>query len=108
MKKNLLLSMLTITASLFADGDLASPAATDDNLVADQMNSDCKPKPPVCKPKPAPKPCEPCVTPVVCPTVLTTARPCYDAGVYIFADALYWFADVGNNGQFVVVDPTGT
>jgi hypothetical protein len=105
--------MLALTASVFADGDTVSPLAADEGLVAGQMGSDCKPKPKECKPKPKeckpkPKPCEPCVIPVVCPTVLTTARPCYDAGVYIFADALYWFADVGNNGQFVVVNPIGT
>ena len=108
MKRNLLLSMLALTASVFADGDFVSSAAADEGLVAGQMGSDCKPKPKECKPKPKPKPCEPCVIPVVCPTVLTTARPCYDAGVYFFADALYWFADVGGNSNFSVVSPTGT
>ncbi len=96
MNKNLLFSMLALTACAFADGDSTSSSTllADDNLVAGRMDSDCKPKPVECKPKP--KPCEPCVRKGMAPIVLTSSRPCEDIGLYIFADALYWHADVTN------------
>jgi hypothetical protein len=104
MNKNLLFSMLALTACAFADGDTnSSTLLADDNLVAGRMDSDCKPKPVECKPKP--KPCEPCVRKGLAPIVLTSSRPCEDIGLYIFADALYWHADV-TNAEWAFVSPT--
>jgi hypothetical protein len=103
MNKNLLFSMLALTACAFADGDTSSSTLlADDNLVAGRMDSDCKPKPVECKPKPVeckpkPKPCEPCIRKGMAPNVLTSSRPCDDVGLYLFADALYWHADVTNS-----------
>jgi hypothetical protein len=105
MNKNLLFSILALTACAFADGDTTNSAAlANEDLIADNCNPkpECKPKPPECKPKPPPckpkpKPCEPCVRKAMQPIVLTSSRPCNDAGVYIFADALYWHADLGNS-----------
>ncbi|HEX2579837.1 MAG TPA: Lpg1974 family pore-forming outer membrane protein [Rhabdochlamydiaceae bacterium] len=106
MNKNLLFSMLALTACAFADGDSTSSSTllADDNLVAGRMDSDCKPKPVECKPKP--KPCEPCVRQGMAPNVLTSSRPCTDVGVYFFADALYWHADV-TNSEWAFVNSTG-
>jgi len=106
MKKNLLFSMLALTACAFADGDSTSSSTllADDNLVAGRMDSDCKPKPVECKPKP--KPCEPCVRQGMAPNVLTSSRPCTDVGLYVFADALYWHADV-TNAEWAFVNSTG-
>jgi len=114
MNKNLLFSMLALTACAFADGDTTNSSIllADDNLVAGRMDSDCKPKPVECKPKPVeckpkPKPCEPCVRKGMAPIVLTSSRPCDDIGLYIFADALYWHADV-TNAEWAFVNSTGT
>jgi Legionella pneumophila major outer membrane protein precursor len=102
MNKNLLFSMLALTACAFADGDTnSSTLLADDNLVAGGCDTPCKPKPVECKPKPVeckpkPKPCEPCIRRGVAPIVLTSSRPCDDLGLYLFADALYWHADVTN------------
>ncbi len=110
MNKNLLFSMLALTACAFADGDTnSSTLLADDNLVAGRMDSDCKPKPVECKPKPVeckpkPKPCVPCVRKGIAPVVLTSSRPCDDIGLYLFADALYWHADV-TNAEWAVVNP---
>lgn len=71
MKKTVLLSVLALTASAFADGEIAA-----------QMKSDKQPNKP-----------ESMMPSVV---TLTSARPESDNGWYIFADALYWHADVGN------------
>ncbi len=90
MNKTLLFSVLALTACAFADGDSTNVAFTEENLVAGRMDSDCKPKP-------KPRPCEPCVRQAVRPVVLTSSRPCSDAGIYFFGDALYWHADVGNS-----------
>jgi hypothetical protein len=97
MNKNLLFSILAFTACAFADGDTINSSAmlAEDSLVAGRMDSDCKPKPPECKPKP--KPCEPCVRKAMQPVVLTSSRPCNNVGLYMFADALYWHADVSNS-----------
>lgn len=109
MKKKLLFSLVAMTASVFADGDVnTSTAFAEENLVADNNCNpkpkeckpkppECKPKPPECKPKPKPKPCEPCIRPTTCPVVLTSARPCSNVGIYLFGDALYWHADIGNS-----------
>jgi len=114
MKKNLLFSMLALTACAFADGDSTSSSTllADDNLVAGKMDSDCKPKPVECKPKPVeckpkPKPCEPCIRQGMAPNVLTSSRPCTDIGLYIFADALYWHADV-TNAEWAFVSNSAT
>ncbi len=103
MNKNLLFSMLALTAFAFADGDTtnSSTLLADDNLIVGGCDTPCKPKPVECKPKPVeckpkPKPCEPCIRKGVAPIVLTSSRPCDDIGLYIFADALYWHADVTN------------
>jgi hypothetical protein len=102
MNKNLLFSMLALTAFAFADGDTTSSSTllADDNLIAGGCETPCKPKP-ECKPKPVeckpkPKPCEPCVRKGMAPIVLTSSQPCDDVGLYFFADALYWHADVTN------------
>jgi opacity protein-like surface antigen len=121
----LLFSMLALTAFAFADGDTtnSSTLLADDNLIVGGCETPCKPKPeckpkpveckpkpveckpkPVCKPKP--KPCEPCVRKGMAPNVLTSARPCDDIGLYIFADALYWHADV-TNAEWAFANPTG-
>ena len=74
MKKSVLFSVVALTASVFADGDMVaagqrmsgqSQQQTKDNTM---MNT----------------------------VVLTSARPESDNGWYLFADALYWHADVGN------------
>jgi hypothetical protein len=71
MKKTVLFSALALTASAIADGD----------MVAAQMKSDMQSN--------GTKPMPSMVT-------LTSARPESDNGWYLFADALYWHADVGN------------
>ncbi len=112
MNKNLLFSMLALTAFAFADGDTtnSSTLLADDNLIAGGCDTPCKPKPVECKPKPVeckpkPKPCEPCVRKGMAPIVLTSSRPCDDVGLYIFADALYWHADV-TNAEWAFVNNT--
>jgi hypothetical protein len=118
MNKKLLFSMLALTACAFADGDTtnSSTMLADDNLVAGGCDTPCKPKPVECKPKPVeckPKPvCKPkppvcCVRKGIAPIVLTSSRPCDDIGLYIFADALYWHADV-TNAEWAFVNPTGS
>jgi hypothetical protein len=114
MNKNLLFSVLALTACAFADGDTTnSPALANEDLIADNCNPkpECRPTPPPCKPKP--KPCAPCVRKPMQPIVLTSSRPCSDNGFYIFADALYWHGEIGdsdwafvNNGTVAGV-PTG-
>jgi hypothetical protein len=120
MNKNLLFSMLALTACAFADGDStnSSTLLADDNLIADcNSKPECKPKPVECKPKPVeckpkpvckpkPKPCKPCVRKGMAPIVLTSSRPCDDIGLYLFADALYWHADV-TNAEWAFVNSTG-
>jgi len=56
----------------------------------------CKPPPPPCKPKPpvCKKPCPP--VPVCC-NILCSADPLSANGWFVFADALYWHADVDNS-----------
>jgi len=122
MNKNLLLSMIALTACAFADGDSIDPSAllADNDLVADcnpkpkckPKPVECKPKPVECKPKPVeckpkPKPCEPCIRKGIAPNVLTSARPCDDIGLYLFADALYWHADV-TNAEWAFVSNAGS
>jgi hypothetical protein len=112
MSKFFLLSFTALTAFVMADGDTpnSSTVLSDINLFAGRMDSDCKPKPVECKPKP--KPCEPCVRKGIAPNVLTSSRPCDDVGLYLFADALYWHADVTNaewafvTSTAVLVEPT--
>lgn len=119
MNKSFLFSIVALTACAFADGDTTnSNIALADDLVAGRMDSDCNPKPKECPPKPEckpkPKPCEPCVRKGMAPIVLTSSRPCNDAGVYLFADALYWHADVSNsdwafaNQNTAAIPTTGT
>jgi hypothetical protein len=103
MKKTLLFSVLALTASAFADGDISSAAFADENLVAGKMSDRNNNDNNCCKP------CKPCdKKPPIMPVVLTTARPCYDAGVYLFADALYWYTDVGTNDWAFVNSNTTT
>lgn len=71
MKKTVLFSALALTASAIADGD----------MIAAQMKSDMQ--------STGSQPMSSVVT-------LTSARPESDNGWYLFADALYWHADVGN------------
>jgi hypothetical protein len=99
MNKNLLFSVLALTAFAFADGDTTnSPALANEDLIADNCNPkpECKPTPPPCKPKPKPV-CKPCVRKAMQPIVLTSSRPCSDNGFYIFADALYWHGEIGDS-----------
>ncbi len=70
MKKTVLFSILALTASAFADGD----------MIAAQMKSDTQSN----------------MTQQPSIVALTSARPDSDNGWYVFADALYWHADVGN------------
>lgn len=103
MNKKFLFSAVALTACAFADGDSTNSSAMlgDESLVAGRMDNDCNPKPKECKPKP--KPCEPCIKKGMQPIVLTSSRPCNDAGVYFFVDALYWHADV-DNSDYAFVD----
>lgn len=80
MKTTALFSALALTASIFADGDIAA-----------QMKSDTTNK--MTERKPA--------APMV---VLNSARPDSDNGWYLFADALYWHADVGSTDWARKVD----
>jgi hypothetical protein len=113
MKKKILFSLLAMTASIFADGDVdSSIALAEESLVADSCKPkppECKPKPPECKPKPKPKPCVPCVRPPV--VTLATARPACGNGFYAFGDALFWHADIGDTDWAYVTNlnpPTAT
>ena len=72
MKKKVLFSLLALTASAFADGDMIAAQVKSD--MQSNMNQQQMPN-------------------VV---TLTSARPESDNGWYLFADALYWRADVGN------------
>jgi hypothetical protein len=85
MKKSVLFSALALTASIFADGDIAAQMKSDkksDNMMMDQKaNTNAM-------------------------VTLTSARPDSDNGWYIFADALYWHADVGSSEWARKIDDT--
>jgi hypothetical protein len=91
MSKFFLLSFTALTAFAMADDVVVQ----DSQMISDSCSKPCNPKPVECKPKP--KPCEPCVRKRVEPIALTSSRPCNDIGLYLFADALYWHADVTNS-----------
>src|SRR3569832_173705 len=75
MKKAILFSALAQTASVFADDGLVAAGKKMDNMSKPQSSSNNQ---------------------MMNQVVLTSARPESDNGWYIFADALYWHADVGN------------
>jgi major outer membrane protein len=75
MRKETLLGLVLLTASAFADGE----------MIAAQMSSDMQ----------SGKMEEQKMMPTV--VTLTSARPESDNGWYVFADVLYWHADVGNS-----------
>jgi hypothetical protein len=110
MNKIVLLSFTALTMYTMADDVVVTqdPQMITDGCSKPSCNTPtppppepCKPKPVECKPKPVeckpkPKPCVPCVRKGMAPNVLTSSRPCDDIGLYLFADALYWHADVTN------------
>ncbi len=75
MKKTVLFSVLALTASVFADDGLVAAAQKMDNTSQPQTTNNNQ---------------------MMNQVVLTSARPESDNGWYLFADALYWHADVGN------------
>ncbi len=99
MNSMVLLSFTALTTFVMA-GDVI--ATKESQMISSSCAKPCNPppKPRACRPKPEhkpkPKPCEPCIREGVAPNVLTSARPCDDVGFYLFADALYWHADVTN------------
>jgi hypothetical protein len=90
MKKLVLLSALALTASIYADGDVAAQMKSDkqrsDKQMQDQRAADDK-------------------RVMAKAVTLTSARPESDNGWYIFADALYWHADVGSSEYAWENDP---
>jgi hypothetical protein len=74
MRKKILFSVLALTASAFADGEMVAAQMRSD-MQSDKMQQQ-KPMPTI--------------------VTLTSARPESDNGWYFFGDALYWHADVGN------------
>lgn len=85
MKKSVLFSVLALTASAFADGDFIAAA----QKMNGQQKMDNQ-------------------QPAMNAVVLTSARPESDNGWYVFADALYWHADVGNTDWAVKSTTTST
>jgi hypothetical protein len=75
MKKSVLFSVLALTAAAFADGDLIASAQKMNGQSQQKMDNS---------------------TVSMNTVTLTSARPESDNGWYLFADALYWHADVGN------------
>lgn len=75
MKKTVLFSVLALTASVFADDGLVAAAKKMDNMSQQQTTNNNQ---------------------MMSQVILTSARPESDNGWYVFADALYWHADVGN------------
>lgn len=75
MKKTVLLGILALTATAFADGDIAY-SSSNNNQMNSRQNNQMQAQP--------------------TKVVLTSARPESANGWYLFADALYWHADVGS------------
>jgi hypothetical protein len=73
MKKLVLLSALALSSSIFADGDIAAQMKSDQQMNDQKMTNQKQ------------------------MVSLMSARPESDNGWYIFADALYWHADVGSS-----------
>ena len=71
MKKSVLFGALALTASIFADGDIAAQMKSDNKMMDQKTMNNM--------------------------VTLTSARPESDNGWYLFADALYWHADIGNS-----------
>jgi len=85
MKKSVLFSAIALTASIFADGDIAAQMKSgkkSDNMIMDQKATTNQ------------------------MVTLTSARPESDNGWYVFADALYWHADVGSSEWARKIDDT--
>lgn len=76
MNKAAMFSVLALTASVFADEELVA-AAQKMNGQNQQMNNK---------------------SPQMNNVILTSARPESENGWYLFADVLYWHADIGNTG----------
>jgi opacity protein-like surface antigen len=95
MNKLVLLSFTALTAFVMADDVIA---LEESQMISDSCSKPCNPPPPPqpCKPKPpvCKKPCPPVP---VCNNTLCSAAPMSENGWYVFADALYWHADVGNS-----------
>lgn len=89
MKKTILFSALALTASVFADGEMIA-AYQKDKGQAQQMNNSQNGN-----------------NMQMNVVTLTSARPESDNGWYIFADALYWHADVGQTDWAVKNPDTG-
>jgi opacity protein-like surface antigen len=95
MNKLVLLSFTALAAFVLADDIIA---IEESQMISDSCSNPCSPPPPPepCKPKPpvCKKPCPPVP---VCNNSLCSAAPLSENGWYIFADALYWHADIDNS-----------
>lgn len=80
MKTTVLFSVLALTASVFADDELVAAAQKMNGRSQQQKNNNNSNQ-----------------TQMMNVVTLTSARPESDNGWYIFADALYWHADVGSS-----------
>ncbi len=115
MNKIVLLSFTALTAFVTADDIIA---VEESQMISDSCSKPCNTPPPPqpCKPPP-PEPCKPkppvckkpCPPVPVCNNTLCSAAPLSENGWYIFADALYWHADVDNSDwAFKNIDTTSS
>lgn len=81
MNKAFLSSALAFTTYAFPDGNVT--------LEKDQPGSEFV----------STENCEFCQQSKIAPNLLTDSRPCHDLGFYVFADPLYWHADVDNTDR---------
>jgi len=100
MKRIVWLSFTALTAFAMAD----EVSAIEESQIIGDSCSKPTPPPQPCKPPPPPEPCKPrppvckkpCPPVPVCTNPLCSAAPRSENGWYLFADALYWHADVDN------------
>jgi hypothetical protein len=93
MKKTVLFGLLALSTFAFADGEMVATDKTENNMMKthqDQMSGAQKKDQKMMQER----------------VTLMSARPESDNGWYLFADALYWHADVGST-DWAVKHPNG-